>query len=370
MPIITPVRGDLVQRKCACGGTPGPRGECEECRKKRVQRKATNPEVGTRNDSEEVPPIVYEVLRSPGQPLNAATRAFMEPRFGHDFSDVRVHTDSNAAESAGAVRAMAFTVGRHIVFGAGQYAPHSAVGMRLLAHELTHVAQQDGNAGHATDRLAVGEPEDRAERQADMAARTIAEPHQAAITQRSAVKIARQEASANSQATGPAVSGTTSRPVFFCSKPVAVDQSHAFFRVGGSGPGNPTFELEHDEYGEHCPCGIQGWPTRDYPEDRDSTDAHCVPAPMISEGCLLSNWSTYPVGKYCALGPNSNTYARFVAESCGARGLRPPGRIPGFDDAPPRTGTANPALDARITFLPGACGTIDCDDDTCRRIYF
>jgi hypothetical protein len=89
-----------------------------------------------------VPPIVQDALRSTGQPLDPATRAFMEPRFGHDFSHVRVHTDARAAESAQAVNALAYTVGPDVVFGAGQYAPHSREGQRLLAHELTHVVQQ------------------------------------------------------------------------------------------------------------------------------------------------------------------------------------------------------------------------------------
>ena len=77
-----------------------------------------------------------------GQPLHPATRAFMEPRFGQDFSQVRVHTDSRAAETARTVNARAFTVGRDVVFGAGQYAPERSEGQRLLAHELTHMVQQ------------------------------------------------------------------------------------------------------------------------------------------------------------------------------------------------------------------------------------
>jgi peptidoglycan hydrolase-like protein with peptidoglycan-binding domain len=81
-------------------------------------------------------------LRAPGQPLDRETRAFMEPRFGHDFSRVRVHTDARASESARAVNAFAYTVGRNVVFDAGQYAPHSRDGQQLLAHELTHVVQQ------------------------------------------------------------------------------------------------------------------------------------------------------------------------------------------------------------------------------------
>jgi len=88
-PSCTPVRTGLLQRKCACGGTPGPSGECEECRKKRLRRKVAQPSTLNQQHSK-APPIVHEVLRSPGQPLDSDTRAFMEPRFGHDFSQVRV----------------------------------------------------------------------------------------------------------------------------------------------------------------------------------------------------------------------------------------------------------------------------------------
>ena len=69
-------------------------------------------------------------------------RTFFEPRFERDFSQVRVHADAHAAESAQAVQALAYTVGSDIVFGAGQYAPATTAGQRLLAHELTHVVQQ------------------------------------------------------------------------------------------------------------------------------------------------------------------------------------------------------------------------------------
>lgn len=87
-----PVRSGLLQRKCACGGTPGPTGECEECRKKRLQRKIQKPRSEIQESS--VPPIVHKVLQSPGQPLDPATRAFMEQRFGHEFSRVPVHANS------------------------------------------------------------------------------------------------------------------------------------------------------------------------------------------------------------------------------------------------------------------------------------
>lgn len=199
-----------LQRKCACGGTPGPSGECTACERNRragakggrafqpklainvpgdqyeqeadrladfavsgrnrtppkapsaavvsplqrdekaaplkqtaqepVWRKATGPSasVGT------APPIVHEVVESPGQPLDRFTRGFMESRLAHNFGGVRIHADARAAESARAVNALAYTVGRHVVFGAGQYAPESEQGKRLLAHELVHTAQQAG----------------------------------------------------------------------------------------------------------------------------------------------------------------------------------------------------------------------------------
>jgi Domain of unknown function (DUF4157) len=99
-------------------------------------------------------PINDNVLHSNGQPLDAAIRAYMEPRFGHDFSKVRVHSDARAAESARAVHARACTVGYDIVMGAGQFAPGTPAGQRLLAHELAHVVQQSRtpNGGVALQR--------------------------------------------------------------------------------------------------------------------------------------------------------------------------------------------------------------------------
>jgi peptidoglycan/xylan/chitin deacetylase (PgdA/CDA1 family) len=138
--------GILLQRKCACGGASGPSDECETCREKKLQRRSENLDLSSirhpPSSVSEVPPIVQEVLRSPGQELNVETRAFMEPRFGHDFSGVRVHTDVVAAESARQLKALAYTVGRNIVFENGRYRPETLAGQRLLAHELTHVAQQ------------------------------------------------------------------------------------------------------------------------------------------------------------------------------------------------------------------------------------
>jgi hypothetical protein len=96
----------------------------------------------TTSPLETIPAVVDEVLLSPGQPMDTDTRDYMEPRFGQDFSDVRVHTDARAAQSARAVNALAYTVGRDVVFASGNYAPATTAGRKLLAHELTHVVQQ------------------------------------------------------------------------------------------------------------------------------------------------------------------------------------------------------------------------------------
>lgn len=92
-----------------------------------------------------VPPLVREVLRSPGRPLDPAVRASMEERFGHDFGRVRVHDGEMAAESARSINALAYTNGTDIVFGAGQYRPATEEGRRLLAHELVHTLQGEDN---------------------------------------------------------------------------------------------------------------------------------------------------------------------------------------------------------------------------------
>jgi hypothetical protein len=120
-----------------------------------------------------VPEIVHEVLRSPGEPLDRPAREYFEPHFGEDFSRVRVHTGEQAAASARAVNALAYTVGRNVVFAAGRYAPSTAEGRRLLAHELTHVVQQ--SAGADLPPTAIGSPSDHFEKEAEAASRSVME---------------------------------------------------------------------------------------------------------------------------------------------------------------------------------------------------
>ena len=140
--MANPSGNSKLQRKRAGAGSPGPTGECEECGTKQLPRNSVDESVST-----DVPPLVHEVLGATGRPLEPAIRKFFESGFGHDLSHVRVHTGEKAAESAHAVQAQAYTVGRDVVFGANKFAPATYQGRELLAHELAHTIQQQNASG-------------------------------------------------------------------------------------------------------------------------------------------------------------------------------------------------------------------------------
>ena len=181
--------GVRLQRKCACGGTPGANDECDICNSSkflqaklsigahddpleleadrvvdqvlampanstvsaappRIQRYARQANTGT----VPVPASVDRVLASNGRPLDAPLQQDMGQRFGQDFSRVRVHAGADAEQSALDINAHAYTVGHHLVFGPGQFAPHTLTGRKLLAHELTHVVQQSASATQTVQR--------------------------------------------------------------------------------------------------------------------------------------------------------------------------------------------------------------------------
>lgn len=185
-----PAAPHLLQRKCAWGAPTPSLETCAACAGERsgVQRKLA---IGSSNDplereadrvaeqvlanrtqsdfsrvpisvqrhtpegahqSQEAPPSVHRALAMSGRPLDAPVCQDMEARFGHDFSQVRIHADGDAARSAREVGANAYTVGRDIVFAHGKFAPDSGAGRRLLAHELTHVLQQGGDASGIVQR--------------------------------------------------------------------------------------------------------------------------------------------------------------------------------------------------------------------------
>jgi len=134
----------LLQRKCACGGGM-PCSQCEDEPETPAQRKAA-PGPGKSVAGPETLPQTLGF----GRPLDDSIRVYMESRFGSDFSQVRIHDSSKAASAAKSVNALAYTVGRDIVFGEGRYAPATDTGKKLLAHELTHVLQQGGVAAELT----------------------------------------------------------------------------------------------------------------------------------------------------------------------------------------------------------------------------
>jgi len=131
MQIIEPVNSssskNTVSRKCS---------ECEEEEKLHLKESSGG------SSTSFAPPIVRDVLSSGGKPLEAETRAFMESRFNYDFGNVKIHDSDLAAKSASSINALAYTSGKNVVFNSGQYNPNSDSGKRLLAHELTHVVQQ------------------------------------------------------------------------------------------------------------------------------------------------------------------------------------------------------------------------------------
>lgn len=135
--------------------------------------------------------LTRNVLAESGHSLSVATRAFMEPRFGRDFSAVRVHTGEPAARSARSLNALAYTVGDHLVFDQGQYTPGTATGNRLLAHELTHVVQQRGSHPNLQEKLKVEAPGTVAEREADTVAEQVIHGQSARVAQKAPPAIMR-----------------------------------------------------------------------------------------------------------------------------------------------------------------------------------
>ena len=147
-----------------CGGVRCPPGTCSHEDDNKLMRK------GRTADSDAVDASVHDIVASPGQSLDPGARTYFEQRFGHDFGQVRVHTDARAAASARAMNAIAYALGRDVVFDTGYYAPETQRGRKLLAHELTHTLQQRTVRRSATEGLRISHGTDAAEREADDAA--------------------------------------------------------------------------------------------------------------------------------------------------------------------------------------------------------
>lgn len=238
-------RAPILQRQCACGQHTVGGGECDQCRKRREQKIQQPDGAGAAGIA---PPIVHEVLRAPGEPLDRATRAWVEPLFHEDFSNVRTHSDAMAASSAREVDASAYTVGRHIVFDSGAYAPHTYAGRRLLAHELAHTVQQRGTSTPGQGTLRISEPGDHWEQEASQSASRV----EANVTPRIApaygARLARQAAGnppAGAAQPAPAQKEPPKRP-----------EQEGELGIKRSGFGAFDTELDRSLAGKKQPCRL------------------------------------------------------------------------------------------------------------------
>lgn len=238
-PSFTPARTNLIQRKCACGGTPGPDGECAACRAKRLQWQsaaqpmqdqaaavgdaarsdhhfgevrikpearspATPASISSPQDVTEAAPTTQPPIdlssafssiiqrEAAGQSLTQESRESMERLFGHDFSTVRLHQDSRAVQVARLVHANAFAVGEHIFWGMPEVSPTSLQGRQLLGHELVHVLQQRQMSARSSSMLNIELADSGAsEREAERIAADVVRATPAALAHEASPKTER-----------------------------------------------------------------------------------------------------------------------------------------------------------------------------------
>lgn len=366
---FAPAHTGVLQRRC---------DECEERRKVKMtmQRAAMN-----NAETSNVPSIVHEVLNSPGQPLDPGIRSFMEPRFGHDFSRVRVHNDEKAAESARAVNAVAYTVGKDVVFGAKEYAPGTTGGRRLLAHELTHVLQQGGMTTNRAGKLELGESQGAAEDEAKRASESMHPGDSGVLASASGGSapgnwsrfssmtpgtIQRQFITPLGQGGGfgglmdrdrrEAAGATGAAPVpatpyRVCSRDLqgilGYIGNHAYveappYRYAIISPLCPASRFDNPVTGTTA----QKWDNSPDPCGKTPNCVPCNPAPGVTDvgTCLRNAFTAYNnPSLYRGTGPNSNTFAGTLARTCCAAMVPKPailGNVPAWDDspAPARTG--------------------------------
>jgi Domain of unknown function (DUF4157) len=350
----------VLQRKCApCASGQGSCPKCAEEDGQTLHRQAAN-----QSPAFAVPSVVHDVLRSPGRSLDPSTRAFFEPRFGHDFSQVRVHTDTYAAESARAVDALAYTVGRDIVFGAGRYQPQTSEGRRLLAHELTHTIQQSSGRGAALGMsMRMSEPGDWSEHEAHRTADVVLS-HNAAVP-----------------------SGFTSSPSLI----QRVCGEAAIGTPGGCDPGDPVFlsgfplfkfKVNCDDFepgqdtalvkfaGALAPTvtlEIHGFASVDGPAmfNQNLACARALKARAVLTAApphgpgIASSRISPPVNHGPTPGPATERRSVVIRTTTPAPCMPPPCPSP-----PPGHELRNPGIPSRA-LCRGACGA-DCDPDACR----
>ena len=327
-----------LQRKCACGGGASEPCNCPE--EEKAQRSALD------GASARVAPPRLDGSASQALPRDVQAR--MGQAFRFDFSSVRVHAGSQAAEAAQSVHARAYTVGNEIVFGAGQYAPRTSHGARLLAHELTHVVQQSTGAAASLDDAV-------AEREADRIADAVGEgaaraPAVGAGASRS--RLYGQFITPLGQGGGFGGLLERDRQAAFAPPPFQVC-SRDLQGFLGLFANHAYIEAPPKRYAiisPLCPASpndgpirgttAQKWDNSPDPCGKSPTCIPCNPAPGVADvgACLQSAFSSYEaLSLYKALGPNSNTFAGTLARTCCAGMVPKPralGTVPGWDDPP------------------------------------
>ncbi len=325
-----------VQRKCS---------GCEEELKRQLEeepvqvKKITgrNPEVNTFIESQ------IKGLKGSGQPLSKETREFFEPLFGYDFSHVRVHTDADAAESAQKVNAKAFTLGKDVAFGSGQYTPETAEGKKLISHELTHVVQQGKSSLLGIQRRRVG-PKN--------ACCSIQKRPMPAIN---TDKIPVSSLYSSSEVIQRAMicSKRLEAPVIgWFANHAYIDDTGGNDCLGAGVSGNYAItNLIRGNFLKGCATKTDHSPD---PRGRKPNKKPCEPKPGVTNvsQCLRNAFNSYidPSLYKNPSGPNSNTFAGTLARACckdaSSKGL---GWVPGWNHAPatpcpPRTTSPAPVL--------------------------
>ena len=327
----------MLQRKCACGQHTG--GECEECSKKKMTEDSgagsLQRHASTESSPNIAPPIVHDVLRSQGQPLDAATRQFFEPRFGCDFSGVRVHTDARAAESARAVNALAYTVGRDVVFGVGHYAPWTSAGQRLIAHELTHTIQQRFRVAPFSVPLQLTAPGDGSEQEADLAASALMKSNSVDPRSDETLKVARDTPRPASPAPVPAPPTSAKRKACVSSERIP-DNRAGLTLLQGEVHDYLEMNIDWDSKGLGCDCKCGEY--RQFVKGFMKVNGRKKPIPLCSGASLEENVYHEDADEkgvcYGHRGNPATSIDKFIdlagASGCGYRGRD----MPGFAGAP------------------------------------
>jgi len=305
---------DRLRRKCA---------QCED-EDHALRRRSTGVAGGASSDIY-APQSVDRVLHSTGRPLDRSVRDYMEPRFGRDFSGVRIHTGSSAARSAEDIGALAYTVGESIVFGAGQYATHSPRGLTLLAHELAHVVQQGPRSAPFGSPIAIGSSGDASEKAADaVAASVMSERPVQAGPESAPARLQRQPRTAREGSAAPtggsagstgSTGAATSPPPSVCGPDVTSQVSDVLTAMSSDWAGWNANQRDEACWAlENISCGPSAWDIVDlhnnawiYQNYRPACATQgatppCGSTVQIGSGCHFAGAANYVIfGRQCAL---------------------------------------------------------------------